>query len=485
MYKTVEVKSAGQPLRPSLVRGGQYDVEKSAETLLNKRLYGLIILLILSLCSIMLGVIALYYRGNFGTHLNGHQPESITNSPSNQQESFKNTLKKFEHTVKTSTGYTSYSILLTCNTTGQANLMSHYWYKDDNKIDTLNGSKYILKNRDLKIKNLTENDAGTFTCLLIDGDNYEKSVSYNLIIEDAYKWVFLRSPKHHPAYWTFTLNNQYYFGQLDIGKKLLPGLFDINSDLQNGNVTFSLLPENLEPADKDKILRINKNVDYKWIDLSNDKFPPNALEAGKLDNGEKLYFAAVTSLKTGLIDTSNKEKYELYDGDLKIKNLTVNDAGIYKCLLIYDANYKEVSYNLIMQDAYKWVEFFDSSEIEDPAYEKFYFNNKFNLGQLDTGESLVPGVFDGDLFSTIKMFSDELDKSDFFKILMIKKNVEYDWVEDSNGHVPSNALEAGEFNGEKFYIGSTLDSQQLGVGNFGYMIAVLHGGSSSTIKFWH
>ncbi|KAF7993913.1 hypothetical protein HCN44_011182 [Aphidius gifuensis] len=274
------------------------DKEISTSTWTKKKKYIFALSLLTILLVIIAGALIFYdYQGSQnGVHLNDHQKKSVTNSPGNEQKSTTDNFKKFEHIVSPSTGYIGYSTLLACNTIGQANLKSHFWSKDGIKIDT-----------------------------------------------------------------------------------------------------------------------------------------------------------------------SNKEKYELHDGDLEIHNLTENDAGVYSFLLIYDGNVKKVSYNLIIQDAYKWVDLQELSELEDPAYEKFYFNNKFNFGQLDTGESLVPGVLDEGFFLTIEMLGDELEKSDLLKVLMINKNVEYDWVEDSNGHVPSNALEAGYVNGEKFYIGSTLDSQQLGV----------------------
>lgn len=42
----------------------------------------------------------------------------------------------------------------------------------------------------------------------------------------------------------------------------------------------------------------------------------------------------------------------------------------------------------------------------------------------------------------------------FFKFLVVEPGYTYDWVHDSNGHVPQNAVRLGrKFNGENFYVG--------------------------------
>ncbi|KAF7993929.1 hypothetical protein HCN44_011198 [Aphidius gifuensis] len=458
-------------------------------------------------------------------------------------------------------GYTGNDTVLECNTGEERPIaMEYHWYYNGNELDTSNSNKYTTHNGDLKIKNSTLNDAGIYRCLLTYGHNY-KNITYNLETKHAYQLVDFDSIKKFRdlGYKTIDDDEGDYLGQTKYDSNLLPGKIYYDSAavayIKNINVSMSYIFNDKYYKTNDfKVFMLHENFKYSWIEKENGDVAPNALEAGQLANGEKLYvgmkersfgvghqeqnsfqmtFQLIyngvrknneSSLPANLhdkennpmldkydktleafektfkekydsfegyigyhtlldcdleghpnsfeihwfynrrrIDTSNKEKYELHGGALEIKNLTENDAGNYRCLLVYDGIFKRASYDLKIHHAYKWVDE-GSPEMKDPAFEKFSFNDKFNFGHIDNGESIVPCVIRENTLLTIQMLNDDVKKTGKVKILMINKDVEYDWVDDSDGHVPPNALEAGQLaDGEKFYIGSTLDSQKLGL----------------------
>ncbi|KAF7993912.1 hypothetical protein HCN44_011181 [Aphidius gifuensis] len=134
------------------------------------------------------------------------------------------------------------------------------------------------------------------------------------------------------------------------------------------------------------------------------------------------------------LDTSNTNKYTTHNGDLKIKNSALNDAGIYR------------SYQLVDVGSLK--------KFEELGYKKIDIGYQKYLGQTENNSNLLPGKIDSDQVSMSYIFNDTHYETTNFKAFVLHENFKYSWIEKENGNVAPNALEAGQLaDGEKLYVG--------------------------------